>query len=452
LVLNTVPRRFRDTEVGFARSIGHLLATAVEHEQVEARLRDSNRQLQQALLPAELPVLPGIVAAARYVPAGGDRVGGDWYDVLPLPYGGVGLVMGDVEGHDQTAAALMGQIRTVVRAYAAEGHTPGEILTALNRFVSGHLQRLVTCCYAELDAEQRTVTCVSAGHPVPLVLQPRPALEPLPVATGLILGVDADQDYLEHTELLPQACALLMVTDGLVDDLPGAVHHGFEALAAIATAAAGEPIQTFADRVAAPSSDDAGSADPRDDAALLAVQITTAALPGCDTVRRRFANRPVASRAARTFVDDILTAWHLDPLREPAVLAASELVTNAVTHTTSPVEISLCRAGPDRIRLAVHDDSDRPLRPGRPPRLDDLQSLEPVGRGLVIIGHIADRWGVDLSTETAGKTIWLELSATLPGPHSQDRRQRRGLTPWPGYPSPGCSHAVHTSRPPPDRG
>jgi GAF domain-containing protein/anti-sigma regulatory factor (Ser/Thr protein kinase) len=413
VAVDTRPRRFRCFEVDVLQPIGNLLATALERQRAETLVRDSNRQLQQALLPGDLPTLPGITATARYVPAGGDLVGGDWYDVLPLPHGGIGLVMGDVEGHDSTAAAMMGQIRTVLRAYAADGHTPAEILGELNRFVHGHMQRLVTCCYAELHPEQRTITYASAGHPTPLILEPGRELTALPAAPGLILGVNAEQDYGECTRMLPHARLILMVTDGLVDDLPGAIHDALASLAAAAGRNACEPLETLADRLAACPDD---GRDQRDDAALLAVELVTAAPPSCEGVHRIFANRPVVTRTARSYVADVLTAWGLPGVRETATLVVSELVTNAIMHTTGPIQVALRRAGPERIRLTVRDESDLPLRPHRRPAVKAAGTLEPGGRGLIIVQHVADRWGIDLTPDGVGKAVWVELGATARRP------------------------------------
>ena len=169
--------------------------TALLHKTVQ--LRATTRQLQQVLLPGSLPALDGIEAAARYLPAGGDDVGGDWYDVLPHSRGRIGLVIGDVEGHDSTAAATMGQIRNVLRAHAEEGLTPAEILAKVNNFVSHHCERLATCCYAELNPATRLLTAASAGHPAPLVLEPGRAIRPVPVEAGVLLGVTSEETYRE---------------------------------------------------------------------------------------------------------------------------------------------------------------------------------------------------------------------------------------------------------------
>ncbi|HEY6797561.1 MAG TPA: SpoIIE family protein phosphatase [Kineosporiaceae bacterium] len=278
------PHRFPVAEVDALASIAHLMAVALERDRAVALLRATSNDLQRALLPAALPAVEGIEAVARYVSAGSapadqqgarhDRVGGDWYDVLPLPNGGVGLVMGDVEGHDSGAAAVMGQMRNVLRAYVAEGYPPAEVLTRVNRFVSAHTDLLVTCCYAELHPQDLTVRCTSAGHPMPVVLERDGTLGSLDAVPSLPLGVDPDEDYTEHTTLLSAGCCLLLVTDGLVADA-GAIHPGEAAFRAAAAALVDQPLERLADLLTAPA---AGRPGPRDDAALLAVRLVPDAM------------------------------------------------------------------------------------------------------------------------------------------------------------------------------
>lgn len=414
-VTDTDTRQFDDTEADFLQAIAHLVAAAIDRDRIEGRLRATSGELQRALLPAALPVLDGVESQARYVTSGGKRVGGDWYDVLPLPQGGIGLVIGDVQGHDNAAAAVMGQVRNVLRAHVAEGWPPAEIIARVNRFVVAHTDLLVTCCYAELRPEDLIVTCVSAGHPVPLVLETDGRLWELPCGTALLLGVDPDQDYVERTSLLRPGCCLLMVTDGLVDEFEGAIHTGFDTFATAAREVAGQPIQALADRLVAWP---AGAAPLRDDAALLAVRLTAATGPDVRDVHRVFVPSPSASLAARRFVADVLAAWDLADLRDSAVLAVSELVTNTVMHTTSSARLTLRRQGPRGVWIGVHDTNDR-IPPRRVPATDltapepadgmDLV-LAPGGRGLTIVDQLADRWGVTPTVTPGGKTVWLTLT------------------------------------------
>lgn len=109
--------------------------------------------------------------AARYVPTGGGlQVGGDWYDVIPLPSGRFALVIGDVQGHDVRAAGLMGQLRIALRAYASEGHRPDAVLSRASRFLHGIGDedpadaRFATCVYVEVDPATGVLDIARAGH------------------------------------------------------------------------------------------------------------------------------------------------------------------------------------------------------------------------------------------------------------------------------------------------
>src|SRR5690606_6018300 len=124
-------------------------------------------------------------------------------------------------------AAVMGQVRNVLRLYAGEGHTPAEVMTRVNRFAAEQADRLITCTYAELNLFQHSLICVGAGHRAPLVLGADGARHRLRVRPGLPLGCDRDTHYQEVTTILPAGAWLFMVTDGLVDDMAGAVHLGW---------------------------------------------------------------------------------------------------------------------------------------------------------------------------------------------------------------------------------
>lgn len=398
-VMDTQVRRFVDSEVDFLSSISHLLAATLKRDRVEAQLRDRSDALQRALLPASLPRLAGIESAAQYVPSGHDQVGGDWYDVLSLPHGGIGLMMGDVEGHDNVAAAVMGQVRNVVRTYAGEGHPPAEVLSMVNKFVLANSDRLVTCCYAELRPDDLTVTCVTAGHPAPLVIEPDGTYWQLPVHDGMLLGVRLEQDYQEQTTLLPRECTLLLVTDGLVDDTGDARYPGEEAFGRAAAAVACAPLDQMVQHlVACPPQ----VQELRDDAALLAVRVLPSTLSSGE-VERIFTPFTSVIPAARRYVGDVLAHWGAGDVRDAAVLAVSELVTNAVMHTTSSVRLVLKRLA-EGVWIGVHDTNDR--LPIRPASMDDL---DPGGRGLGIVEQTADRWGITPTPGCGGKTVWLEL-------------------------------------------
>ncbi|HSD49441.1 MAG TPA: SpoIIE family protein phosphatase [Actinomycetota bacterium] len=179
--------------------------------------------LQRALLPQDLPTVDGLAFAARYLPAEvGFKAGGDWYDVIPLAAGNVGLVIGDVAGHGLEAASVMGQLRMAVRAYALEGHRPADVIAhadAVLRVVAP--QELATIVYAQVDPGTGRVELVGAGHPPPFVIGPDGAryLEP---PRQPPIGVARPWTYQELTVDLDHGDTLVLYTDGLIDrrDIP----------------------------------------------------------------------------------------------------------------------------------------------------------------------------------------------------------------------------------------
>lgn len=157
----------RNLLVALGSSIAQSLQRAMLYEQEH----DLAEGLQQAMLPRRIPDVPGAQIAVRYRSARlGRDIGGDWYDVIPLPGGRVGAVIGDVQGHDTHAAAVMGQLRIVLRAYAAEGHTPATVMARASVFLHElDTDRFATCTYAEADLSTGVVQVVRAGHIDPLL-------------------------------------------------------------------------------------------------------------------------------------------------------------------------------------------------------------------------------------------------------------------------------------------
>ncbi|MGQ4441507.1 GTP-binding protein, partial [Streptomyces violaceoruber] len=153
--------------------------------------------LQRQLLPRRLPKLPGAVAVARYLPStAGLELGGDWYDVIPLPDHHVALVIGDVQGHSAGAATLMGQMRTALRAYAVEGHPPDVVVSHANRLLTGmETDLFATCVYVDLDMEEGSAWCVRAGHLPPVLRHPDGSTEIAEVEGGPPLGVVTQADF-----------------------------------------------------------------------------------------------------------------------------------------------------------------------------------------------------------------------------------------------------------------
>ncbi len=271
-VLDHRPRAFSAAEAALLEEVAALLSAVLDREHAQGRLYQVTAALQRALLPAELPVVQGIEATARYATATGAEIGGDWYDVIRLPRGHVGLIVGDVEGHDGEAAALMGQVRALIRAYAHDGHTPAEVMAHTNRYLMRHAQRFVTCFYGELDPATRVVRHVAAGHPAPLILSADGRTQPLPSTQSLALGISPTAEFVERAAALPAGGSLLLVTDGLVATFEeGVGDPGAEAFAATARRHAAASLDDLADALTAPA---LAVHPPRDDATLLAVRLT----------------------------------------------------------------------------------------------------------------------------------------------------------------------------------
>ncbi|MFI8966418.1 SpoIIE family protein phosphatase [Streptomyces sp. NPDC053493] len=213
------PRPFPSAERALLTSLAGLIAQAL----ARARLYDAKHSLahslQNRLLPHRLPPVPGVSVAARYLPAGhGMDIGGDFYDLIPATPATVIAVIGDVQGHNTTAAALMGQVRTAVHAHATAGASPGDILARTNRLLTElDPDRFTSCLIAELDLAQGRLRLATAGHPPPLLRRPDGRTDVLDITPGLLLGITPEAEY--GTTELPFApgSVLALYTDGLVE-------------------------------------------------------------------------------------------------------------------------------------------------------------------------------------------------------------------------------------------
>jgi serine phosphatase RsbU (regulator of sigma subunit)/anti-sigma regulatory factor (Ser/Thr protein kinase) len=211
------PREFTDTDRDLLQLAADRAATAIEHARAfyQRRMVD---ELQRILIP-ELLAAPGLELAASYRPAavrGG--IGGDWYDTFPVAGGEVALVIGDVMGHGIGAAALMAQMRTGLRAYALDGHSPAGVVERLNRLaMSLSPNQMTTVAYAVVDLDAELVRVVSAGHLPPVLRLPGGETRTLPVEGDPPLGVSSSTRYREHQFELPPGSTLLLVTDGAIE-------------------------------------------------------------------------------------------------------------------------------------------------------------------------------------------------------------------------------------------
>ncbi|MFJ5228947.1 SpoIIE family protein phosphatase [Kitasatospora sp. NPDC088391] len=242
------PRSFTVEDRSVLGALGGLIAQALER----ARLYDAEaavaRGLQRALLPHRLPDVPGLETAARYLPGTrGMEIGGDWYDVLP-GRAGVVLVIGDVEGHSVKAAALMGQLRSAVRAFATGGEPLADVARRTNRLlVDLDTGLLASCCLLRLDPATRLLHGVRAGHLPPLLRDPGGRTALLDLDGGPLLGIDADLDFPVTATVLPPGATLVLYTDGLVESATAPLTEGIDRLRSTLAHAAADTLEPLAD-------------------------------------------------------------------------------------------------------------------------------------------------------------------------------------------------------------
>ncbi|WP_180687130.1 SpoIIE family protein phosphatase [Streptomyces gossypiisoli] len=269
------PHAFPADERAVLTSLGGLIALALER----ALLYDAKHQLahglQAALLPPSLPPLPGIDTAARYLPSTrGMDIGGDFYDVVPVE-GLAAAVIGDVQGHNVTAAGLMGQIRTAVRAYTTVGQSPAEVMRSTNRLlIDLGADLFSSCLYLRLDPGRGRAVMARAGHPPPLLRRPDGRVRVLDLAGGPLLGIDGSATYPTTEVDLAPGSVLVLYTDGLVESPGVDIEDALVELGRRLTEAGDRPLDELADVLVGQE----GHAEERlDDVALLLLRARGAA-------------------------------------------------------------------------------------------------------------------------------------------------------------------------------
>ncbi|MFE7773945.1 SpoIIE family protein phosphatase [Streptomyces sp. NPDC057445] len=358
-------------------------------------------ELQRTMLPEGLPQPTGVRLASRYLPAAETaRVGGDWYDAIPLPGSRVALVVGDVMGHSMTSAAIMGQLRTTAQTLAGLDLPPQEVLHHLDEQAQRlGTDRMATCLYAVYDPVSHRITIANAGHPPPILLHLGGRAEVLRVPPGAPIGVGG-VDF-EAVELdAPAGATLLLYTDGLVESRLRDVWTGIEQLRERLAATAqltgpdhSPPLEALCDDVL----DMLGPGDRDDDIALLAARFD--GIAPSDVAYWFLEPEDAAPGRARRLARRALARWGLEDLSDSVELLVSEVVTNAVRYAERPVTLRLLRT--DVLRCEVGDDSPQL------PRQRRARDTDEGGRGLFLVNRLARRWGATrLST---GKVVWFEL-------------------------------------------
>jgi PAS domain S-box-containing protein len=347
-------------------AIASRVAVAIDNAMLFEAERQTALAFQQSLLPQAVPDLDGLEVAFRYVPAKPllvqgqgiqTQVGGDWYDIIPLAAGRVGMAIGDVEGRGPRAAATMGQLRAALRAFAQDEKSPADILRKLDEWVRSEVPAdvgdppTVSCIYMVYDAWSRELTFAVAGHAAPL-LAVGGSVEPVEVRhKGVLLGVRGRgirglPTYTEQTMVVPPGATIVLYTDGLTDrrsrvDGPGhyseaeALAMLKEAICAAAPVPASRPQnmngESGAVRVAG-AAEHAVPGDIDDDMAILVFRSSEEDLASSERV---FPAEPVMVSEARRVAAQTFAAWAMDPDQaELACLLVSEVVTNAVLHAS----------------------------------------------------------------------------------------------------------------------
>ncbi|MCC0097020.1 SpoIIE family protein phosphatase [Streptomyces flavotricini] len=438
------PVSFSPDERSVLTTVARMLAQALQRAGVAESERELTSDLQRSMMPMLGPDIPGMQLAARYVPTGGGlEVGGDWYDMIPLPSGRFALVIGDVQGHDVRAAGLMGQLRIAVRAYASEGHRPDAVLSRASRFLAGitdsyedsdfRSPRFATCLYVECDPATGLLEVARAGHPDPVIRMTDGTVLMRPTAGGLPLGIVADTDYPTTRFTLEHGETMMLCTDGLIETGGHDLDTGWARLRAILESETHEPgrglgpdgLEKLADllvqAVHGPSSHHTTGplADRREDdiAVVLlcregadrgygapAEHPARPARPARRTMLTVAQAEPERIAGARRQIRELLHDWADAEQVDSAVLMVSEMVTNVLVHTDGDallVAEAVGELGTRRLRIEVADASDELPHKRHPGEMASS------GRGVLLMEMLADTWGVDPRGE--GKSIWFEM-------------------------------------------
>ncbi|MDH6622355.1 GAF domain-containing protein [Streptomyces sp. LBL] len=265
------PHPFPADERAVLTSLGGLISQALERAMLYDAKHRLAHGLQEALLPHSLPALPGIEAAARYLPATqGMEIGGDFYDLVPTQ-GLAAAVIGDVQGHNVTAAGLMGQIRTAVRAYTTVGQAPEEVMRSTNRLLIDLGSDLfASCLYLRLDRERGRAVMARAGHPPPLLRRPDGRVRVLDLAGGPLLGIDSAATYPTAEVDLAPGSVLVLYTDGLIESPGVDIEDALADLGRCLAESGDRPLDELADDVVRHS---ATTRERIDDVALLLLRV-----------------------------------------------------------------------------------------------------------------------------------------------------------------------------------
>ncbi|MFF8386432.1 SpoIIE family protein phosphatase [Streptomyces kanasensis] len=396
--------RFEEEDLAFAEELAARAAVAIDNARRFTREHAMAVTLQRSLLPRVLPEQDALEIAYRYLPAQAG-VGGDWFDVIPLPGARVALVVGDVVGHGLHAAATMGRLRTAVHNFSTLDLPPDELLGHLDELVSRIDEEETgdgaagisgaTCLYAIYDPVAGRCSMASAGHFAPAVALPdgSVALPDVPVFPPLGLGGGPFETYEVR---LPEASSLVLYTDGLIEHRERDLDTGLRLLRETLADGPGrtpeETCRAVFGALLPPSRDD--------DVALLVAR--TRLLPedrvaDWDVPRDPSAVAPVRAACVRQ-----LERWGLEEIGFSTELMLSELITNAIRYGSDPIHVRMLR---DRSLICEVSDGS-----STSPHLRRAATTDEGGRGLYLVSRFAGRWGTRYTPN--GKVMWTEQSLT----------------------------------------
>jgi GAF domain-containing protein len=439
-----INRKFSAADVELVEEVAARAGFALENAALYESMRSLALALQHSLLPSHLPTIDGVEVQVGYSAGDESDVGGDLYDVMELSAGRVGIVIGDVQGRGAHAAAVMGQLRAALRAYAVLDEEPAQVLQHLDSLVQGLNEALlVTCVYAVFDPFTRECVLANAGHPPPLLAGAH-GCHPMEVPPDVPLGVGGIS-FNDHTFTVAPGDTIFLYTDGVVEQRGRSVDEGVRDLCeALEEVLDGNgPGGTDATpaalcRAALRSSSIAGPTD--DDRAVLAMRTGVGPLP---LWRLSLPASPSSPSAARAAIRPVLEQWGMQAQADTVELLLSELVTNAVRHAAGPAPAP--RFDPDAVdeldleslELALLDNApftmggDSALNPAsrhvevvarrgsgslwievydqdvRMPRVRTAAATDEGGRGLFLVDQLSKRWGAR-DTRT-GKAVWFQV-------------------------------------------
>ncbi|MBO8185844.1 SpoIIE family protein phosphatase [Streptomyces spirodelae] len=397
--------RFTHDERTVLTALSNTIAQSLQRALLFDQEHELAAGLQTAMLPGHIPHVPGLAMATRYRPArarGG--IGGDWYDAVTLPDGRIAAVVGDVQGHDVTAAAVMGQLRIALRAYAAEGHPPLTVMARASAFLAElDTDRFATCLLVLFDPRTGVAVSVRAGHPEPVLRRPDGSCVWVDSPTGLPLGLaapSAQPPYTMSETLVEPGSTLLLFTDGLIESRTQDIDEG---RARLLDAVRSGPVRpdALADHLLRTMN---GFTGEEDDVALLLLRRPSGRRAAAPQMAVTISpGDPRSLHAARQALRTALQRWSMGSLADTAELLASEMATNALLHTEGDATLTArpVRDGGRALRIAVTDSS--PASPQR--RAATEQSTS--GRGLMLIEELATDWGVE--PRGNGKRVWCEI-------------------------------------------